>query len=169
MTNIDVLALAAAGSAAAQQQPERKQRIMKRIRAAVEAITSGDAKTITDAAEKAGITRQHLSRELSKPHIAEYLRQKAARVVAIAAGRASARLVDLIDADSEHVSFDATKHTLAIAAIKRALDPSINFNIDVPHAGYVIDLSGRRPEPKVIDVTPTERSDGQPISSDADQ
>jgi hypothetical protein len=151
MTNIDVPALAAAGSTAAQQQPERKQRITKRIRAAVEAITSGDAKNITEAAEKAGITRQHLSTELSKPHIAEFLRQKAARVVAIAAGRASARMGELIDAHSEHVSLDASVRTLAIAGIAPAAQPNINLNIEM-RAGYVIDLTGR--SGRMVDVTP---------------
>ena len=156
MTNIDLPALAAAGSAAAQEQTERKRPIAKKIRVAIEAITSGEVKTITDAAEKAGITREHLSRELSKPHVAEFLRQKAARVVAIAAGRASARLVELIDADSEHVSAEMTKHTLAVAAIKPASDGNINLNLgDVPRAGYVIILSepGERAR-RTIDVTP---------------
>ena len=94
------------------------------------------------------MSREYLSRRLSEPHIAEYLRVKAGRVVAIAAGRASARLVQLINSKSEHVSFDATKHTLAIAAIKPAAEPNISLNIEM-RAGYVIDL---RDDP--IDVTP---------------
>jgi hypothetical protein len=113
MAGIDLPALAAAGSTAAQKEPARKRPISKTIRNAIDALTSGGAKTITEAAEQQGVTREYLSRELSKPHIAECLRQKAARVVAIAAGRASARMGELIDADSEHVSLDASVRTLA--------------------------------------------------------
>jgi hypothetical protein len=157
MAGIDLPALAADGADAANRLPARKRPIPKAIRIAVEALTSG-AKTVTDAAEKAGISREYLSRELSKPHIAEYLRQKAARVVAIAAGRASARLVELIDSDSQHTSFDATKHTLAIAAIKPAAEPNVSLNFEVK-AGWVIDLSGRD-DKRTIDVTPAKPASG---------
>ena len=83
------------------------------------------------------------SRELSKSHIAEFLRQKAARAVAIGAGRASARLLELLDSDSEHVSFDAAKHTLAVAGIKPSSEASVNLNLEIK-AGYILDL--REPE-----------------------
>jgi hypothetical protein len=149
MSGIDIASLAAAGADAANRLATRKRPISKAIRIAVDALTSGEAKTITIAAEKAGIDRSYLSRELSKSHIAEYLRQKAARVVAIAAGRASGRLVELLDASSEHVSFDATKHTLGIAGIKPVADPNVNLNFEFKAAGYVIDL---RDDP--IDITP---------------
>jgi hypothetical protein len=64
----------------------------------------------------------------------------------IAAGtmRASARLVELLDASSEHVSLDASKHMLAIAGIKPTADAQVSVNIDIK-AGYVIDLTD---EPK---------------------
>jgi hypothetical protein len=149
MAGIDLPALAAAGADAANRLAARKRPIPKAIRIAVDALTSGTAKTVTEAAEKAGISREYLSRRLSEPHIAEYLRQKAARVVAIAAGRASGRLVELLDADSEHVSFDATKHTLGIAGIKPVADPNVNLNFEFNAAGYVIDL---RDDP--IDISP---------------
>jgi hypothetical protein len=132
---------------------EKNRPVPKKVRAACDALVSGDAKTITAAAEKAGLSREYLSRQFSKSHVVEFLRSKAARTVAIAAGRASARVTELIDASSEHVSFDASKHVLAVAGIKPAVDPSINFNIDVPHAGYVIDLSGRN-DRRMVDVTP---------------
>jgi hypothetical protein len=148
MSGIDIATLAAAGADVANRLPARKRVIPKAIRIACEALTSGDAKSVTDAAEKAGISREYLSRRLSEPHVTEFLRQKAARTVAIAAGRASGRLVELIDSESEHVSFDATKHTLAIAAIKPAAEPNISLNIEM-RAGYVIDLSD-----KPRDVTP---------------
>jgi hypothetical protein len=115
-------------------------RIPPRVREAIDAYVSGRARSITAAAKKAGLSREYLSRSLSQPHIAEFLRQKAARVVAMGAGRAAARIMELIDADSEHVSFDASKHVLAVAGIKPTPDANVNLNIDIK-AGYVIDLS----------------------------
>jgi hypothetical protein len=152
MAGIDLPTLAAAGAADASRLPVRKRPIPKKIRIACDALTSGDVKSLTDAAEKAGLSREYLSRQLSVPHIAKYLRQKAARVVAIAAGRASGRLVELLDADSEHVSFDATKHTLGIAGIKPVEHSRLDVNITA-FAGYVIDL---RDDP--IDITPANPS-----------
>jgi hypothetical protein len=48
--------------------------------------------------------------------------------------------VELIDAGSEHVSADVSKHTLAIAGIKPTADAQVSVNIDIK-AGYVIDLT----------------------------
>jgi hypothetical protein len=144
-------------------QPEPKRRVPPRVRDAINELVYGRAKTITAAAEKVGLSRERLSRALSEPHIADYLRTRAARVVGLASGRAAARLSELVDAGSEHVSFDASKHILAIAGIKPATDPQLNVNIELK-AGYVIDLS----EPdqpaakivggvaKVIDAKPAE-------------
>jgi hypothetical protein len=133
-------------------------RVPKKIKAACEAIVTGQAKSITDAATAAGISREYFSRQLSKSHVAEYLRQKAARTVAIASGRASARIGELIDADSEHVSLDASVRTLAIAGISAVqTNVNLNFHGDMPKAGYVIDLRDERdsePAPRIIDVTP---------------
>jgi hypothetical protein len=78
---------------------------------------------------------------LSEPHCAEYLRMKAARAVALGAGSASARLVGLLDAKSEHVSADVVRHVLAIAGIKSTPDAHhLGLNVSIS-CGYVIDLS----------------------------
>ena len=63
--------------------------------------------------------------------------------------RASARLVDLVDAGSEHVSLDATKHLLGVAGIAPAQSPQVSVNIELK-AGYVIDLSERNPRAQQI-------------------
>jgi hypothetical protein len=130
---------------------QRRRPIPKKVRAAIDIIVAGQAKTVTAAAEKARISREHLSRSLSESHIAEYLRQKAARTVALASGRASARIVELLDSESDHVSFDAARRVLSIGGIKPSADAgSINVNLNI-RAGYVIDLSDD-PRPPVIDV-----------------
>jgi hypothetical protein len=62
MAGIDLPTLAAAGADAASRLPARKRSIPKAIRVAVDALTSGNSKTVSDAAEKAGITREYFSR-----------------------------------------------------------------------------------------------------------
>jgi hypothetical protein len=155
MSGIDLAALSAAGAAAAQQPVRQKQKpIPKAIRLACDALVNGYAKTITEAAEKAGISREYLSRRLGESHIAEHLRQKAHRVVSVAAGRAAATKVELLDCESLHVRSDASTFVLGVAGIKPTPDPNINLNIELK-AGYVIDL---RDDP--IDVTPAKPASG---------
>lgn len=143
----------------------RKRPIPKRVREAISAITEGRAKTITAAARKVGLSREYLSRTFGEPHVAAYLRDKAARAVAMGAGRASARLNQLLDSKSEHVSLDAVKHTLGIAGIKPAADANVNLNIEV-RAGYVIDLGEPEARPmKVVSPAPprvTDQGEGAP-------
>ena len=47
-------------------------RISKKVRAAIDAMVSGDCKQIKEAAEKVGLARESLSRALSTPHVAEH-------------------------------------------------------------------------------------------------
>jgi hypothetical protein len=54
--------------------------------------------------------------------------------------RASKRVLELVDAGSEHVSLDASKHILAIEGIKPSADAQVSVNVDIK-AGFVIDLS----------------------------
>jgi hypothetical protein len=111
-----------------------------RVRAAIEALVTGQCRTITAAAKKVGLTRERLSRAFSEPHNAEALRTRAAREVALSSGRAAARLNQLIDSTSQRVALEATKFSLGVAGIKPAPDAAVNVNIAI-QAGYVIDLS----------------------------
>jgi hypothetical protein len=60
-------------------EPLPPRRISKKVRAAIDAMVSGDCKKIKDAAEKVGLARESLSRALSTPHVAEHLRQEVLR------------------------------------------------------------------------------------------
>ena len=111
-----------------------------KVRAAIEALVTGQARTITAAAKKVGLTRERLSRAFSEPHIAEALRTRAAREVALSSGRAATRLNQLIDSTSQRVALEATKFSLGVAGIKPVADAAVNVNIAI-QAGYVIDLS----------------------------
>jgi hypothetical protein len=120
--------------------PAKPRRIPHKVRAAVAAMVSGECKTITSAAEKVGLSREHLSRQLSEPHITEFMHQKVRRSLALAAARAGATKIDLLDCESLHVRNDASEFILALAGIKPATGPSVSVNVAVT-AGYVIDLS----------------------------
>ena len=123
-----------------------------KVRAAIEALVTGQVKTIKAAAEKVGLTRERLSRAFSEPHIAEALRTRAAREVALSSGRAAARLNQLIDSSSQKVALDATKFSLGVAGIKPAAD-AVSVNVGVQVAGYVIDLRERNDRSPLPNMT----------------
>src|SRR5712671_3219979 len=75
-------------------------RVSKKVSAAIDKMVSGECKNITETAEAVGMARESLSRALSKPHVAEHLRQKVLRHLAIASARAGATKVDLLDCDN---------------------------------------------------------------------
>jgi hypothetical protein len=113
-------------------------RISPKVRAAIDAMVSGECKNITEAGAKVGLARESLSRALSLPHIAEHRRQKVLRHLAIHAARAGATKVDL--SSNEMARDRASTFVLGLAGIQPAASPSLNVNIEVK-AGYVIDLS----------------------------
>jgi hypothetical protein len=59
--------------------PIAPKRISAKVRAAIGFMVNGDCKKICGAAEKAGLARESLSRALSTPHVAEYLRLQTVR------------------------------------------------------------------------------------------
>ena len=129
--------------------PLPPKRISKRVRAAIDLMVRGECKQIKDAAEKVGLARESLSRALSTPHVAEHLRQKVLRHLAIAAARAGAVKGELLDSDSELVRDRASSFVLGLAGIAPAATPSLSVNLEI-RAGYIIDIS---PDPsEVINV-----------------
>jgi hypothetical protein len=115
-------------------------RISKKVRAAIDAMVSGECKKICDAAAKVGLARESLSRALSTPRVAEHLRQKVLRHLAIHAARAGATKTELLDSASEIVRDRASSFVLGLAGISPAGAPSVAINLEI-RAGYVIDLS----------------------------
>jgi hypothetical protein len=133
---------------------EKKRPVPKKVRAAIAALAGGQAKTVTDAATLAQISREYLSRSMSLPHVAEYMRTMSARTIGLASARAAAVKVDLLDCESSHVRNDASTFVLGVAGIQPVVRPNVNlnFNGEMPQAGYVIDLTGR--SGRIVDVTP---------------
>jgi lambda repressor-like predicted transcriptional regulator len=134
----------------------KEPRISKRMRKAL-LLLAKKGMTQRDAAKQVGMSESHLSNYLRKPQVQMFIARAIRETVAVGAIRASARIVELIDAGSEHVSADVSKHTLAIVGVKPSSDPAAQVNINI-QAGYVIDLSDDPPA-KVIDVTPNPPSE----------
>jgi len=127
-------------------------RISKKVQTAIEAMVSGESKTIADAAAKAGLARESLSRALNTPHVAAHLHQRVVRTLAIAAAKAGATKVDLLDSDNAMARDRASTFVLGLAGIQPATTPSLNLNIEV-RAGYVIDLSDDPPPLRIVSST----------------
>jgi hypothetical protein len=119
-------------------------RVSKKVSKAIDLMIGGKAKTITEAADQVGLARETLSRNLSRPHVAEIMRQRVVKSRAMAAGRASAVKIDLMESDNAVVADRASSFVLGLLGIQPATTPSVNLNIEVK-AGYVIDLSDDPP------------------------
>jgi hypothetical protein len=77
---------------------------------------------------------------LGRPHVQVFIEREARRTIAVGTLRASHRVLELVDASSEHVSLDASKHVLGIANI-RPPDSSHGVNVNVGvSVGYVVKL-----------------------------
>lgn len=126
----------------------RRRPISKRLRRAIKLIATGQARQ-GDAAAKAGLNESYLSRAMKRPDVQTLRDDLTREALARASLRGSYRLEQLIDSDSDHVSFDASRHALAIAGYKPADTPTIVNNNMMVLSGYVVDLS-----PPLVDVTP---------------
>jgi hypothetical protein len=126
--------------------PQPTRRISKKITAAIDKLVSGDNKTIAEAAQAVGVARETLSRALSKPHVAEHMRTKVLKALAMAAARAGAVKGELLDSDNEMVRDRASSFVLGLAGIQPATNPTVSVNLNI-RAGYVIDLSEPEPQP----------------------
>jgi hypothetical protein len=140
------------GTAPTTAPVDRPKRISKRIAAAIDLMVSGECKKIAGAVAKAGLARESLSRALSKPHVAEFMRQKVLRSLTIAATRAGGTKVELLDSANEMVRDRASSFVLGLAGIQPATSPSVNINLEVK-AGYVIDLSDDPPPLRIVSRT----------------
>jgi hypothetical protein len=138
-----------AASEPAPTAPITPRRISAKVRAAIGYMVNGDCKKICEAAEKAGLARESLSRALSTPHVAEFLRLQTVRRLGIAAARAGHTKVELLDSDSEIVRDRASSFVLGLAGIQPASTPSVSLNVEIK-AGYVIDLSDDPPPMRTI-------------------
>ena len=133
-------------------------RIPPRIRRAIDALVFGEAKTQKDAAALAGMNADHLCRQLKNPQIEAFYEQRVRQSISRMRMRAGARIGELLDAASEHVSLDAAKHVLAIGGIEPARSGGISVNINNNiAAGYVVDLGASASMVDASQMHPSER------------
>ena len=119
-------------------------RITNKVRRAIDGMVNGDCKLIKDAAEHGGLDPASLSRALDKPHVAAYLRQRVLKRLGIAAARAGATKIELLDSANELVRDRSSSFVLGLADIQPATTPSLNVNVEL-RAGYCIDLRDEPP------------------------
>lgn len=154
--------LAVSGSDQASPPPAtiKERPISKRLRKVIDLLLSGECKTQKAACERVGMHPDHVSRELAKPRIQAFIAAESRKTIARGQMRASARLLELVDASSEHVSLDASKHVLAIEGIRPPDQGQVSVNVGVS-VGYVIDLSGQASNPSAttIDARVTRESE----------
>jgi hypothetical protein len=147
------------------QKPTRERRVPKRIAQAIELLVTGECTTQKAAALRVGLNPQWLCKALAKDNARVFYARRVRQTIAGGAAPAAARLIGLIHAGSEHVSADVSKYLLAIEGIKPQQDASVSVNIELK-AGYVIDLTGRKPraeqiiEQNQIEALPTVGRDG---------
>src|ERR1700733_15678222 len=128
---------------ATEAKPVRERQVSKRLAEVVRLLLTGECKTQKAAAERVGMNETYLCEQLRKPHVRVFIERRTRETIANGTLRASARLVELLDASSEHVSLDASKHMLALNGHQPPSGPAANVNLSTS-SGWVIHL--RRPE-----------------------
>src|SRR3984885_10214698 len=111
---------------ATEAKPVRERQVSKRIAEVVRLLLTGECKSQKAAAERVGMNEGYLSEALRKPHIRVFIERRTRETIGNGSLRASARLVELIDASSEHVSLDASKHMLALNGHQPPSGPAAN-------------------------------------------
>jgi hypothetical protein len=136
-------------------KPVKERRVSKRIAEAVRLLLTGECKTQKAAAERVSMNYTHLCEQLKMPHVRVFIERRTRESIANGSLRASARLAELLDASSEHVSLDASKHMLALNGYKPTAESAAQLNLSVT-CGYVIDLRSDEEvaAAKAVDVTP---------------
>jgi predicted DNA-binding protein (UPF0251 family) len=118
----------------------KRVRIPEAIRQAIELLASGECTTQKAAASRVGISQEHLSRMLQRDHIRVFMARAASKTIAGAALRASRRYVELVDANSEHVSAQVCERILTSEGHLKSDAAQLTVNVDVK-PGFVIDIS----------------------------
>ncbi len=143
---------------------DKPKRISAKVRAAIDALVAGKVKTFTDAADNAGISREHLSRELSKPHVTEHMRQKTMRRLVVGAPHAASTKLALLDSPNEMVRDRASSFVLGLAGIVPETSSVDRSSAMLPGLQIVIvQPPGITAEPHVIGPAPVRQIEHEPV------
>ncbi|MGY0573879.1 hypothetical protein ACTGJ9_024675 [Bradyrhizobium sp. RDM12] len=145
---------------------EKPKSISLKVRTAVDALVEGSAKDITAAAELAGLSREHLSRQLNRPHITAFFRQKVERHLVLNAAKAGRTKISLLDSPNEMVRDRSSSYVLSLAGIKPDADPASRPNIQQPGLQIVIVQPPgiTAPSPRVIGPEPVRQIEHEPAN-----
>lgn len=117
---------------------EKAKPISAKVRAAIDAMVDGSAKDITAAAEVAGLSREHLSRQLNRPHITAFFRQKVERHLVLNAAKAGRTKISLLDSPNEMVRDRSSSYVLSLAGIAPDPDASNRQPTQLPGLQIII-------------------------------
>ena len=137
-------------------KPPRPLRIGKRVRDAIEAMVTGDAKTQAEAAAIVGLNRSHLCKTLRKPHVRSYLESRTRDAIVGMQTQAAGVVQRLLGgAKSEHVMKDVALSVLGMNGMRPVEATAVRVNVDIA-PGYVIKLKHveQASEGVVLDLTP---------------
>src|SRR6476660_3801093 len=105
-----------------EQTEAKPKRIPPKISQIVDWLVTGACKNQQAACVRANLDPSYVSRELRKVHVRVFIERRARETLAGGMMRASARLLELMESASDHVSLDAVKHELGLNGIKPAND-----------------------------------------------
>jgi hypothetical protein len=113
--------------------------ISPKMRTAISLLFDGTCRTQAAAADRASVSREHLSAVLHSAAGRAFIEREMRKNVTQAAMRASTRLHELVDSPAQSVAFDATRLSLGIAGIKPDETSRVAVSVDIK-AGYILDL-----------------------------
>jgi hypothetical protein len=131
------------------RRPRRPRSMKPALREAIRLLVCGECKTQQAAAARVGLHPQRLSEAFAKPEIQAFIAREARATIGAAQLPATATLVRLLDANSEHVAAQVAERLLAINGIKPDDTSRVAVSVDI-RAGYVIDLRPGAESPKAI-------------------
>jgi hypothetical protein len=136
-----------------------KKRISAKVRRAVDMMAdrqaTGGRMLIQDAAAAVGLCREHLGRELRKPHVQNFMVERIKHILAMAIPHAAQTKIDLLDSDNAVARDRAASWLLDRAGLGPAAGPSVAVNVEV-RAGYILDLRDDPPAPPMRVVSTTD-------------
>lgn len=131
----------------------RNRKLNPKVERAIEiiedCIDKGQDIVIANIAQAVGLQRQALSKAVHREDIAARFAAKArSKLGGATMLRAASRMSRLIDAESENLQFEASRHVLAIAGIK----PRDSTSAGAGRVSVVFNLS--HAQPGLVNVTP---------------
>lgn len=133
--------------------PTPHRRISKKLREVIDLLLTGSVTTQRAAADRVGMNEKHVSEQFQRQHVLEYIKVRSAKHLTAGTLRATARMLSLLDAASEHVQYKAAEYALGVAGIAPAAAPAIAINVDVK-AGWIIDISDDKQPMRIVSPTP---------------